>query len=156
MSVIPLLALHAAAAVVWVGGMFFALMVLRPAADGLEPPERLALWRRVFARFFAWVWVAVIVLLATGYWMLLSYFGGFKDAGVYIHLMNGIGLLMMGLFAWLYLGPWRRFRTAVDSNDFESAPGHLATIRRIVIINLTLGLITIMTGATGPWLTGYS
>ena len=47
--------LHILAAIVWIGGMFFAVLVLRPAAGPLEPPDRLALWRRVFARFFPWV-----------------------------------------------------------------------------------------------------
>ncbi len=49
----PLYALHLLAAVVWVGGMFFAWMILRPAAvDILEPPARLRLWLSVFKRFF--------------------------------------------------------------------------------------------------------
>ena len=44
---------HAIAAVVWVGGMFFAYLVLRPAVGGITPPpERLKLWDRVFGRFF--------------------------------------------------------------------------------------------------------
>ena len=47
-----LLTIHVLSAVVWVGGMFFALLVLRPAVGPLEPAVRLALWRRVFARFF--------------------------------------------------------------------------------------------------------
>ena len=155
MTMVLLLALHSASAVVWVGGMFFALLVLRPAADGLAGPERLKLWRRVFGRFFAWVWAAVTTLLVTGYWMLLSYFGGFKGAGIYIHLMNGTGLLMMALYVWLYFVLWPRFRGAVDAGDFEAAPGHLAAIRTIVLINLVLGLLTVMTGAAGPWFTAY-
>ena len=54
------LLLHALAAVVWVGGMFFAHMALRPvAASLLEPPQRLALWVGVFSRFFPWVFVAI-------------------------------------------------------------------------------------------------
>lgn len=50
MTVYALLyALHVLAAVVWVGGMFFAWMVLRPAAvTALEPPARLRLWSAVF------------------------------------------------------------------------------------------------------------
>jgi uncharacterized membrane protein len=37
--------LHVLAALVWVGGMFFAWMVLRPAAvKALEGPARLTLW----------------------------------------------------------------------------------------------------------------
>ena len=34
-----LIALHILAAVVWVGGIFFAYMVLRPSAGPLEPPD---------------------------------------------------------------------------------------------------------------------
>lgn len=155
MTLLLLIALHTASAVIWVGGMFFALMVLRPAADGLDGPEKLKLWRRVFSQFFIWVWLAVILLLITGYWLLLVYFGGFKQAGTYIHLMNGFGLLMMALFSWLFFGPWQRFRQAVDSADFASAWPHMKGIRRIVIINLILGFTTIICGAAGPWLTGY-
>ena len=45
--------LHVIAAVIWVGGMFFAYMFLRPvAASQLEPPARLTLWEGVFGRFF--------------------------------------------------------------------------------------------------------
>ena len=43
-----LIAVHTLSAVVWVGGMFFAWMCLRPvAAQQLEPPARLRLWAAV-------------------------------------------------------------------------------------------------------------
>ncbi|MFP6688130.1 MAG: hypothetical protein VCD31_02255 [Alphaproteobacteria bacterium] len=70
-------ALHIIAAVVWVGGMFFAVLVLRPSAGALEPADRLALWGRVFARFFPWVWASIVLLLASGYWMIFAGKGGF-------------------------------------------------------------------------------
>ena len=57
--------LHILAAIVWIGGMFFAVLVLRPSAFPLEPPDRLALWRRVFQRFFSWVWLSLALLLGT-------------------------------------------------------------------------------------------
>ncbi|MBT4701961.1 MAG: hypothetical protein HOB79_12905, partial [Rhodospirillaceae bacterium] len=44
--------IHVLAAIVWVGGMFFAYLVLRPAVDQMEGPERLKLLNRVFERFF--------------------------------------------------------------------------------------------------------
>ena len=147
-----LLALHTLAAVLWVGGMFFALVVLRPAADGLDGPERLRLWRRVFARFFPWVWVAVATLLVTGYIMLFGFFGGFARAGIHIHLMNGLGLIMDGLYAWLWFVLWPRFRAAVDAGLFDEAPQRLGAIRRIVTTNLVLGILTVITGAAGAWL----
>ncbi len=70
-------AFHIVAAVIWVGGMFFALVVLRPSTGPLDPPIRLALWERVFSRFFPWVWGAVVVLLVSGFAMVLWGFGGF-------------------------------------------------------------------------------
>ena len=56
-------ALHALAAVIWVGGMFFAYVVLRPSVAELAVPERLLLWRRVLGRFFTWVLGCIAVLL---------------------------------------------------------------------------------------------
>src|SRR3974390_3477907 len=94
------LILHILGAVVWVGGMFAAYVCLRPAAGALEPPQRLLLWRRFFAKFFPWVWVSLLLLLGSGYWMLLTTFGGFKGAPLYIHVMQGIGWVMIALFLW--------------------------------------------------------
>lgn len=144
-----LIALHVLAAVIWVGGMFFALLILRPAAEGLEGPARLHLWRRVFARFLPWVWCVVLVLLATGYWMLFGYWGGFQQAGIHLHLMNGLGLPMVALFVWMFFGPWHKFRDAVDAGSLDSAPGHLKTMRWVVTANLVLGLTTIVIGTAG-------
>ena len=75
-----LIALHVLAAVVWVGGMFFAYIVLRPSAGPLQAEARLKLWQRVFQRFFPWVWASVVLLLVSGYGMIFLYLGGF--AGV--------------------------------------------------------------------------
>ena len=98
-----LIALHILAAVIWVGGMFFAYVVLRPSVGLLEPEARLALWQRVFRRFFPWVWLSIVVLLASGYGMLFLYLGGFAGAGGSVHIMQAIGIVMMLLFAHLYL-----------------------------------------------------
>lgn len=46
--------LHVLSALIWVGGMFFAWMVLRPAAvKALDGPARLTLWVGVFQGFSA-------------------------------------------------------------------------------------------------------
>jgi uncharacterized membrane protein len=144
-----LIALHVLAAVVWVGGMFFAYMVLRPSAGPLEPETRLALWHGVFRRFFPWVWLSIVVLLASGYGMTFRYFGGFAGAAPYIHVMQGIGIVMMLLFMHLFFGPWRRFSAAVERRQFPAAAKQLDQIRRIVAVNLVLGLLTIIVGASG-------
>ncbi len=143
------LALHILGAVVWVGGMFAAYVCLRPAAGGLEPPQRLALWRGFFQRFIPWVWVAVVLLLASGYWMLVSAFGGFAKAPLYINLMQAIGLVMVALYAWLFHGPWLKFKRAVDARAWPDAGAQLNRIRRIIAVNLPLGLIVVVIGGTG-------
>lgn len=144
-----LITLHVLAAVVWVGGMFFAYMVLRPAAGPLEPASRLALWQRVFRRFFPWVWASIGILLVSGYAMLIVRFGGFAGAGPHIHVMQLTGIAMMLLFLHLFFVPWRRFSRAVEAGTLTDAAAALNQIRRIVAINLVLGLLTVTVGASG-------
>ena len=145
------LILHALSAVVWVGGMFFAHQVLRPAAATLEPGPRLALWSRVLGRFFAWVFAAVILLLLSGYTMVFAVFGGFAKIGFHIHLMQGIGILMVLLFLHLYFAPWRRFRAAVVRQDWAEGGRQLGQIRTIVTVNLVLGIIVVAIGSSGRY-----
>ena len=140
---------HILGAIVWVGGMFFAYVVLRPVAGRMEPGPRLALWREVFARFFPWVWASVVGLLASGYGMLFLGLGGFAAAGVHVHAMQAIGLIMTALFLHLYFAPWRRLRRALDQGDQAMAARQLGQVRTIVLVNLTLGLITAAIGASG-------
>src|SRR5215475_1967695 len=115
------LALHILGAVVWVGGMFAAYVWLRPAAGALEAPQRLTLWRNFFAKFFPFVWASVLLLLASGYWMLTTSFGGFAHAPLYINLMQTIGLIMVALYAYLFHGPWLAFKRAVDAQRWSDA-----------------------------------
>jgi uncharacterized membrane protein len=145
------LAFHVLSAVVWVGGMFAAYVCLRPATGALEPPQRLQLWRNFFAKFFPWVWVSVLLLLGSGYYMLLTTFGGFKGAPLYIHVMQGIGLLMVALFVWLFHGPWLKFKRAVDAQNWPAAGAEIELIRQIIMVNLPLGLIVAVIGGSGRY-----
>jgi uncharacterized membrane protein len=135
------LAIHVLAAIVWVGGMFFAHMALRPAVSPMAGPERLALWGRVFAIFLPWVWAAVIALFVTGYGVVYFGYQGFWGVGWHVDLMQVLGLIMMGLFVWLYWGPYQAFRAALAAGDVPAAAAQQARIRQIVSINLPLGLI---------------
>src|SRR4029077_20959112 len=123
-------------AVAWVGGMFFALIVLRPATVALDPGARLDLWLRVFERFFVWVFAAIVLLLASGYAMVFGVYAGFRGIGLHVHLMQGLGIVMMLLFFHLYFAPWRRFRAALARRDQAAAAAQLGQIRTIVTVNL--------------------
>ena len=145
------LGLHTLAVIVWVGGMFFAYMCLRPAAGPLEPEHRLALWGRGFEKFFPWVWASVVVLLASGYGMLFFVLGGFGSAGVHVHLMQATGWTMILLYLHLWFAPYGRFKRALAADDLAEAGRNLNQIRRIIAINLPLGLFTALIGATGRY-----
>lgn len=141
-----LLPLHILAVLIWVGGMFFAHVMLRPSVGPLDPPVRLALWRRVFARFFPWVWATIAVLLVTGFAMR-----GLGFSGRNVDIMMGIAIVMMLAFAHLYFAPWKRFRRAVDGGNFAEAGKQITLIRYIVTFNLALGLIVAVIGASGRY-----
>jgi uncharacterized membrane protein len=146
------IALHLLAALIWVGGMFFAYVALRPAAAGtLEPPLRLQLWVHVFKLFFIWVWLSIITLLATGYWMLFKYFGGFANAGLHIHIMNGAGLIMVLIYLHVFFAPYRRLRHAVITQDYAEGGRQLAQIRKLIALNLSIGLIVVVIASGGRY-----
>jgi uncharacterized membrane protein len=145
--------LHILATVIWVGGMFFAYMALRPvAASLLEPQQRLPLWSQVFDRFFPWVWAAVIILPVTGLWMVYSVFTGFGHVGLYVLIMTGIGALMILLFLHVFFVPYRRIKQALAANDFPAAGRQLGQIRTIIGINLILGLIVTTVASAGRYM----
>ncbi len=149
-----LVAAHVLAAIVWVGGMFFAYMALRPAAVAtLEPPARLSLWAATFGRFFPWVWLSVVLLPATGYGMIFGWFGGFAGAPLYVHLMNGLGIVMILIYLHVYFAPYRRLRRAVAETDWATGGRALSQIRMLVGINLLIGL-TVAAIATGGRMLG--
>lgn len=138
--------LHLLGVIIWIGGMFFAHMALRPAAaELLQPQQRLPLLKGVLDRFFRWVWLAILSLLFSGYWLFLVAFKG--QAAPYVHLMQGAGLLMVIIFCYIYFAPYRRMGAALDRTDIPTAAAHMASIRRLIGVNLVLGLATAVIGA---------
>lgn len=136
-----LLLLHLLGVIVWVGGMFFAHMALRPAvAELLQPPLRLALLNGVFKRFFLWVWLSIISISTSG-GLIMVLLGGFKSAW-YIHAMLAIGSAMTAIFAYIYFLPFAKLKQDVASQDWPAAGLSMARIRKLVGVNLTLGLLT--------------
>jgi uncharacterized membrane protein len=141
--------LHLLGAVLWVGGMGFAILSLRPALAVLEPPQRLALHEAVLGRFFRLVWHAMPILLLTGYALLFGWYGGFVGAGLHIHIMHMLALAMAGIFVAIVTGPWREFGAARAAGDAPAAATALNRIRLMVTLNLGLGLLTVAVAAWG-------
>lgn len=144
-----LLALHNIAALVWVGGMFFAWVVLRPAAvSALPPPQRLGLWLAVFPRFFVWVWIAVVLLPVSGIGLLHLGWGGLERMPLHVKLMSGLYLVMLSLFLRVQLLLLPPLRRAVEAEDWPAGGVALAAIRRMVGANLLVGLVLVAIAVT--------
>ena len=143
--------LHVLSALVWVGGMFFAWMVLRPAAmKALEGPARLKLWVEVFQGFFRWVWVAVVLLPVSGVGMLHMHFNGFETAPRYVQVMMGLYVVMTALFIRIQALLLPELRTAVGAQDWPTGAATLGKIRKLVGINLIVGLVLVAIAAARP------
>lgn len=143
--------LHLLSAVIWVGGMFFAYLALRPALAEQDTLTRARIWVAVFRRFFPWVWASIAVLLATGFYMILVNMGGFAQAPMFVQIMMGLGILMMLLFAHVFFAPYQRLRRAADAGDEAVAKKSMNQIRMLIAINLSLGVIVIMVAMTGTF-----
>ena len=143
---------HVLGIVVWVGGMFFAYMALRPvAAAVLEPPQRLTLWAGVFGKFFPWVWLSVALVLATGLHMLMKLGAATPH---YALAMLVLGVVMMLLFAHVFFAPYKKLKRAVSEQNWPAGGAALGQIRMLIGINLSLGLLTIAVVFIGRALIG--
>lgn len=145
------LPLHILAAVIWVGGMFFAYMNLRPAAAQLLTPEqRLPLWATALSGFFNWVWLSIAILLISGITMIALY-GGMGAVGIHVHIMLLVGIFMMLIFMHVFFNPHKKLRLAVHEHDWVSARNYLEQIRKLVLLNLVLGIIIILVAVSGRY-----
>ncbi len=145
--------LHLLAALIWVGGMFFAWVVLRPAAvSALQAPQRLQLWAAVLPRFFRWVWLAVLLLPITGVGMLHLRQLAITSAPSYVQVMIGLYLAMLALFLRAQLLQLPQLQHAVNAQEWSLGGSELAGIRRLVGCNLLLGLLLICVAALRPTL----
>ena len=143
--------LHVLAALIWVGGMFFAWMVLRPAAvTALEGPARLKLWVEVFQRFFVWVWIAVVILPISGVGLLQMRFNGFETAPRYVQIMMGLYIVMTALFIRIQSLQLPELRKAVEAQAWADGAAVMGRIRRLVGCNLIVGLVLVAIAAARP------
>lgn len=137
-----LLLVHLLAVVIWVGGMFFALFCLRPAAFAvLPPPQRIPMLHAAMGRFFKIVIMVIALVLATGGTMVVSV--GMKNMPVAWAGMIGLGAVMMIIFFHMRAAPFARLGKCIQTQDWPAAARHLEQIRWAVMLNLGIGLAII-------------
>lgn len=137
------LASHVLAAVIWVGGMFFAYVLLRPTLMQSDGPQRLTIWVTVLGKFFPWVSLCIAVLFVSGFGMIYL-FGGFVATGKYVFLMLMLAIVMTFIFKFILIAPFKHLKRGVAEENWKVAAYALGTIRKLVGVNLILGIATIV------------
>jgi uncharacterized membrane protein len=146
------LPLHIVAAIVLLGGLFFASVVFRPIARDLDIETASTLRQQVWSRFFAWGWVSLLLILATGIAMVFLRFGGFSGVPL-IHRANmAIGIPAMALFGYVFFGPWREYRRRVARRDWSAAQEEIKRIHVLMGVIVGLGFVASVVSAIGRFI----
>jgi uncharacterized membrane protein len=144
--------LHIVATIVLLGGLFFGLVVFRPIARDLDIETALSLWQQMLSRFFAWGWVSLLLILATGISMVFLKFGGLSGVPM-IHRGNMvIGIPAIVLFGYLFFGPWQQYRRTMSRRDWNAAQKEIRRVRVVMSIILVLGLVASVVSAVGRYI----
>jgi uncharacterized membrane protein len=142
--------LHFVAVVVWIGGMVFAHFCLRPAALAtLQPPQRLPLMAAALGRFFALVGGSLVLLWGSGLAMFAAMTSSGGKPPMSWNLMAAIAAVMTLVFLWIALKLHPKLRASVAASEWPGAAAALDAIRRLVVLNLALGFLTIAVATLG-------
>ena len=147
---------HVLSIIVWIGGMVFAHFFLRPALAQLEPPVRLRLMHDVLGRFFRAVFIAALLTLASGVWMLgrvareVVQSGGSFDMPLSWTIMATLGVVMVAIFLHIRFALYKRLSRAVAASEWAAGGAAMAQIRTWVSINLGLGVLVLLVTLM-PW-----
>lgn len=145
---------HLFAINLWIGGTVFIVLVLNHAAKGIDSSQHHQLMQAVLSRFFTLVWIAMLVLLCSGSWMIYGMYDGLVNAPLYIILMMLLGLVMVSNFLLTYFGPYRHYRKVPRSDDSADSRVYLAKIRLLSWVNVILGACVLVIIGGGHHLMG--
>jgi len=145
------LILHLIAINIWIGGSFFATIILGRAIKHIETHQQLIVWELVLSRFFRWAWIAVFILLGSGGWMFYHLYARGLFAPLHVKLMGIIALIMVALFFFIYFVPFRQFKRVLQEEDVEACLRELSVIHVASTVNLVLGFCVVFVIAGGPY-----
>ncbi|WP_428392141.1 CopD family protein [Lichenicoccus sp.] len=133
------LTLHLLGMAVWVGGSAAMLFVLRPSLGLLDQTQRVSVDLQSLRRFLRLLWLVVPIMLLTGWAMEIFRQGGFANADWHINAMQGLGILMALVFAYLYFGPFQKARRAL-----RPKPAMFESIRSLIGTMLVIGVAIVV------------
>lgn len=147
--------IHLLSLFVWVGGMIFSHYFLRKPLATLPSAQRFPLLYHVLRRFFNAVSVSVVLVLLTGLWMIGRTAKQMSRSGIAFEApwswtaMALLGLIMMAIFVYIRVAPYRKLGRAVKTSDWTRAAAALTTIRQWVAVNMGLGIAVTVIAVLG-------
>ncbi len=136
---IVMLWLHYLATMMWIGGMAFNLLVLRPSMAVVDQNQRPILGTKVLKRFIVFAWLSIIVLILTGVSIASSRMA-FENIfsttyGIVLLSKHFVTLIMVLIVAWI------SFVLSAKLSPFAPKP---ETILLLVKTNLSLGILVLL------------
>ena len=137
--IIFMLWLHYLATVMWIGGMAFNILVLRPSMVTIDQNQRPILGTMVLKRFIIFVWLSIIVLILTGIPIAFRHVA-FEDIlsttyGIVLLSKHFVTLIMILIVTWI------SFVLSSKLATFAPKPN---TILILVKTNLSLGILVLL------------
>jgi putative copper export protein len=137
--IILMLWLHYLATVMWIGGMAFNLLVLRPSMIVIDQNQRPVLGTTVLKRFIIFAWLSIVLLILTGISIAVRR-GAFEDIfsttyGIVLLSKHFVTLIMVLIVAWI------SFVLSAKLSSFAPKP---ETILILVKTNLSLGILVLL------------
>ncbi|MFN3976183.1 MAG: CopD family protein [Aquificaceae bacterium] len=125
-----LLFLHLFFAIVWIGGMVYSLLFLKPSLREIgQEEQRGKFLKQVFSKFFLAVWLSIFVLFLTGMGLWHGYRRDFTDNPLF-HIKLFLFGLMVAVFAYIYFFLFKRNK--------------LSHISNLIGVNLLLGILVLL------------
>ncbi|HEY9204497.1 MAG TPA: CopD family protein [Candidatus Methanoperedens sp.] len=131
--------LHYLATIMWIGGMAFNILVLRPSMIIIDQNQRPTLGTKVLKRFIIFAWLSITVLILTGI-SITFHRVTFEDIlgtmyGIILLGKHFVTLIMILIVAWV---------SFVLSSKFAPFAPKPDTILILVKTNLSLGILVLL------------
>lgn len=145
-------AVHIAAIVVWIGGVWLVTTVLMPRMRQKAPDEWISELEAIERRFAPQARVAVLLVLLSGFYMLYAYnlWDRFEQTGFWwMHLMVAVWLLFaMLLFVIEPLAPADAFRRRAAANPAATL-ARMLNLHRLLLLLSVAAIVAAVCGSHG-------
>ncbi|WP_309493375.1 CopD family protein [Candidatus Hecatella orcuttiae] len=137
--------LHLLATTVWIGGMFFNIVILRPSLAIVDPQQRVKLVDQVLSRFLYLAWISIFTLIVTG---ILTATPTNLNYGILLSVKHAIVTAMVFIVAMISFILFPKLRKLVSQTGSTKLPSEmrelLSRIVLLVKLNLSLGIVVLL------------